>query len=143
MCYSILVNKANIHMCDYWSGAVSKIINMSISILNVVSGASLFPEGGWRFKWRDRTFWCGRGERNHTTSGWGLIKNQLGNNDQKQHYITINEIILGYFLVICTIFLRLTKSLYFHNHSINIYTIFVSLCIIPGPISNKYVNSSS
>ncbi len=46
------------------------------------------------------------------------------------------------FLALHTIFLKLMKYPYFHNHSINIFTIFICLSKLPGPISNKYVNSS-
>ncbi len=39
------------------------------------------------------------------------------------------------------IFLKLRKKSYFHNYSINIFTIFISLSGFPDPVSNKYNNS--
>ncbi len=45
-------------------------------------------------------------------------------------------------LVLCTIFFKLTKYLYFHNHSINIFYNIYKFKWISDLTSNKYVNST-
>ncbi len=52
---------------------------------------------------------------------------------------SINEIIfvLIKLLVLCGIFPKLAKYLYVHNHSTNIFTIFIRLSIFSGPLSNN------
>ncbi len=75
-------------------------------------------------------------ERIQATSDGGRgNKNKLVSIGQKQH-ITLKE-----FLPLHAIFLELTKYSSFHNLSINIYTIFVSLRVFPGLTCKKYVNS--
>ncbi len=70
-------------------------------------------------------------------------KNELVSNGQKQHYIIINEInIFKGFWHYTPFFFKLIKYSYVHNHSINIYIIFISLSIFPNLISNKDVNST-
>ncbi len=84
-------------------------------------------------------------ERNwaHCDGDGGGDKNQLVGSGQKLYFITINEIVFLKCLVLCAIFVKLAKYSFLHNNSINIYTIFLSLSIFPGLITNKYVKSSS
>ncbi len=61
---------------------------------------------------------------------WGSDKNQPVSSVQIQHYTTINEMILQTFLELLAIYFKLTKYPFFHNHSINVYTILVNIVLL-------------
>ncbi len=89
-----------------------------------------------------------RGERNQIMDALigGVIKINLSILCQKQQYITINEI----FCVNCwcyifyALYLSEINKVFILSQPFNQrFTIFVSLSIFPGPISNNYVNRRS
>ncbi len=58
--------------------------------------------------------------------GRGRDKNQHANSGQKTTlYITINQVVCAKGLVLCTIFLKLTKYSYLHTYSTNIYKYYI------------------
>ncbi len=75
-----------------------------------------------------------RVESNQSTS---LVKGLI----KKIQYVVSKKFKLPLMRKICfifgvTIFLKLTKYSYLHNHSINIYTIYICLNIFPDPRNN-------
>ncbi len=103
----------------------------------MMRGLSLFPEWGVV-----KNKWC---EINHGHTDVGSDKNQATPGNRGVINIHLSLVVksalyynkgdnLLKFLALHTIFLKLAKYSYFHNHLINMFTIFISVSGFPGPI---------